>query len=80
MITENQDRFVQMLNEPLTESGSGLGAEGQSPPAAGGAPAVVGQNPESGYIQVTPEEKQAVERVLYNFHIHRHLTNHYHLN
>lgn len=63
MITENQDRFVQMLNEPLTESGSGLGAEGQSPPAAGGAPAVVGQNPESGYIQVTPEEKQAVERL-----------------
>lgn len=62
MITENQDRFVQMLNEPLTESGSALGAEGQSPPAAG-APAVVSQNPESGYIQVTPEEKQAVERL-----------------
>jgi UV excision repair protein RAD23 len=62
MITENQDRFVQMLNEPLTESGSALGAEGQSPPDAG-APAVAGQNPESGYIQVTPEEKQAVERL-----------------
>lgn len=62
MITENQDRFVQMLNEPLTESGSALGAEGQSPPAAG-APAGGGQNPESGYIQVTPEEKQAVERL-----------------
>jgi len=62
MITENQDRFVQMLNEPLTEGGSALGAEGQSPPAAGG-PAVPGQNPESGYIQVTPEEKQAVERL-----------------
>lgn len=69
MITENQDRFVQMLNEPLTESGSALGAEGQSPPAAG-APVGGGQNPESGYIQVTPEEKQAVERVGNNFQIH----------
>ena len=54
-----------MLNEPLPESGVlPAAAEGQLDPtgvlAAGqqGGPAI-----EGGYIQVTPEEKQAVERV-----------------
>ncbi|MBN3317112.1 CALR protein, partial [Atractosteus spatula] len=42
-------RFVQMLNEPLGEVG-GEGAEGQ------GAP-------QTNYIQVTPQEKEAIERL-----------------
>lgn len=50
IITENQDRFVQMLNEPL-ESGASPGTTGNQ------------SSMEPGYIQVTPEEKQAVERL-----------------
>lgn len=56
---------MQMLNEPMTESGSTLGAESHGP-SPGDAPVAGGQNPESGFIQVTPEEKQAVERVREN--------------
>ncbi|XP_015221197.2 RAD23 homolog A, nucleotide excision repair protein b [Lepisosteus oculatus] len=48
-ITQHQERFVQMLNEPLGEAG-GEGAEGQ------GAP-------QTNYIQVTPQEKEAIERL-----------------
>ncbi|MBN3309743.1 RD23B protein, partial [Amia calva] len=48
-ITQHQERFVQMLNEPLGEVG-GEGAEGQ------GAP-------QTNYIQVTPQEKEAIERL-----------------
>ncbi|RUS88769.1 hypothetical protein EGW08_003486 [Elysia chlorotica] len=47
MISQNQERFVQMLNEP--ESGSDQeGAGGPNAP---------------GYISVTPEEKQAIDRL-----------------
>ena len=67
MITQNQEQFVHMLNEP--ESGSGGGGGGQ---AQGGAPGSGGtggapQGMEGGYIQVTPEEKQAIERVNISF-------------
>ena len=58
MITENQERFVQMLNDPNSElsggqaQGGGQGGPGEAPSAE-----------RSGYIQVTPEEKEAIERV-----------------
>jgi UV excision repair protein RAD23 len=57
MITENQERFVQMLNDPESAAGQAqaVGAGG----VGGGAPGAEG----SGYIQVTPEEKEAIERV-----------------
>lgn len=65
LITQNQERFVQMLNEPVEGAGQAQG--GSSGGGSGGAPG--GQSgggpggPDSGYIQVTPDEKQAIERV-----------------
>ena len=63
VITENQERFVQMLNEP--EGGGGGGGSGGAGGVALGGPAGARGSPgaESGYIQVTPEEKQAIDRV-----------------
>lgn len=51
-ITAHQERFVQMLNEPHGEEPAGEGAQAQ------GAP-----QPQTNYIQVTPQEKEAIERV-----------------
>ncbi|XP_032902616.1 UV excision repair protein RAD23 homolog B isoform X1 [Amblyraja radiata] len=48
-ITQHQEQFVQMLNDPLGEAGS-EGAEGQG-------------SPHTNYIQVTPQEKEAIERL-----------------
>ncbi|KAJ3601691.1 hypothetical protein NHX12_032658 [Muraenolepis orangiensis] len=54
-ISQHQELFIQMLNEPLGEVGEGpevgeLGAAGEE-----GAPV--------NYIQVTPQEKEAIERL-----------------
>ncbi|XP_028311014.1 RAD23 homolog A, nucleotide excision repair protein a [Gouania willdenowi] len=54
-ISEHQERFIQMLNEPVGEGGDApevgeLGAAGEE-----GAPV--------NYIQVTPQEKEAIERL-----------------
>ncbi|XP_061894573.1 RAD23 homolog A, nucleotide excision repair protein b isoform X3 [Entelurus aequoreus] len=46
-ITQHQERFVQMLNEP---QGGGEGAEPRG-------------SSRSNYIQVTPQEKEAIERL-----------------
>ena len=51
VITENQERFVQMLNDPSAGEG------GQAQGGGGGGPQG------EGYIQVTPQEKEAIERV-----------------
>ncbi|BFZ00038.1 hypothetical protein BsWGS_03077 [Bradybaena similaris] len=53
MISQNQERFVQMLNDPeeVSESERGLGAGGTRPSGS------------EEYISVTPEEKQAIERL-----------------
>ncbi|ESN97390.1 hypothetical protein HELRODRAFT_185916 [Helobdella robusta] len=56
VITDNQSRFVQMLNEPLDPATSGSIV----PPLDSNLSASA---LESGYIQVSPEEKQAVERL-----------------
>ncbi|XP_041358220.1 UV excision repair protein RAD23 homolog B-like isoform X2 [Gigantopelta aegis] len=53
LISQNQERFVQMLNDPLDEA-----SEGPQQGAGGGAPMGAG-----GYIQVTPQEKEAIERL-----------------
>lgn len=60
LITQNQEAFVRMLNEPI--SGSGASAE----PNVGAAGA--GQQPPGlesliGTAQVTPQDKEAIERV-----------------
>ncbi|XDV22972.1 hypothetical protein PO909_027711 [Leuciscus waleckii] len=50
-ITQHQERFVQMLNEPhAVEAG-----------ATGAAEAPI--EPQRNYIQVTPQEKEAIERL-----------------
>jgi len=52
MITANQEEFVRFINTPTTE-GEGAAAPG------GGAP----RGAEQGYITVTQEEKDAIERL-----------------
>ncbi|XDV38065.1 hypothetical protein PO909_007549, partial [Leuciscus waleckii] len=57
-ISSHQEQFIQMLNEPVQEAGqagSGGGAGGVS----GGVAEAGGMN----YIQVTPQEKEAIERL-----------------
>ncbi|XP_069007153.1 RAD23 homolog A, nucleotide excision repair protein b isoform X3 [Embiotoca jacksoni] len=49
-ITQHQDRFVQMLNEPRGGDAGGEGAEAQG-------------SPQTNYIQVTSQEKEAIERL-----------------
>ncbi|XP_030289885.1 RAD23 homolog A, nucleotide excision repair protein b isoform X2 [Sparus aurata] len=49
-ITQHQERFVQMLNEPRGGDTGGEGAEAQG-------------SPPTNYIQVTPQEKEAIERL-----------------
>ncbi|XP_014662516.1 PREDICTED: UV excision repair protein RAD23 homolog A-like [Priapulus caudatus] len=57
-ISQHQERFIQMLNQPVSGSGSA-----PAPVAGGGA---TGQSPElaaPGVIHVTPQEKEAIERL-----------------
>ena len=56
MISQNQEQFISMLNE---HSEGGESAQGGGGPA-GGAP---GEPGGPGYIQVTQQEKEAIERV-----------------
>ncbi|XP_033738013.1 UV excision repair protein RAD23 homolog B-like [Pecten maximus] len=59
LISRNQERFIEMLNEPIGEEEQQ--AEGGGMPGVGGAP---GANPMGqGYVQVTPQEKEAIERL-----------------
>nr|AAQ94603.1 RAD23 homolog B [Danio rerio] len=52
-ISSHQEQFIQMLNEPVQEAGQGGGAGGVA--EAGGG--------HMNYIQVTPQEKEAIERL-----------------
>ncbi|XP_008324185.1 UV excision repair protein RAD23 homolog B isoform X2 [Cynoglossus semilaevis] len=57
-ISNHQEQFIQMLNEPnpeATPGGGGGGARGLQGDAPGGSP--------MNYIQVTPQEKEAIERL-----------------
>lgn len=56
MISQNQERFIQMLNEPAEGGDVSDQAQGGGLPPAGAPPG-------SGIIQVTPSEKEAIERV-----------------
>ncbi|XP_013994302.1 UV excision repair protein RAD23 homolog B isoform X1 [Salmo salar] len=57
-ISSHQEQFIQMLNEPAQEGGQGGGGEGGGGVGVGGE-AGSGMN----YIQVTPQEKEAIERL-----------------
>uniref|UniRef100_A0A0F7YZU5 UV excision repair protein RAD23 n=1 Tax=Micrurus fulvius TaxID=8637 RepID=A0A0F7YZU5_MICFL len=56
-ISQHQEHFIQMLNEPVQESGQGGGGSG-----GGGGVAEAGSR-HMNYIQVTPQEKEAIERL-----------------
>lgn len=56
-ISQHQEHFIQMLNEPVQESGQGGGGSG-----SGGGVAEAGSR-HMNYIQVTPQEKEAIERL-----------------
>uniref|UniRef100_A0A8C8RXI5 UV excision repair protein RAD23 n=1 Tax=Pelusios castaneus TaxID=367368 RepID=A0A8C8RXI5_9SAUR len=57
-ISQHQEHFIQMLNEPVQESGGQGGGGGGG--SGGVAEAGSGQ---MNYIQVTPQEKEAIERL-----------------
>ncbi|XP_025058612.1 UV excision repair protein RAD23 homolog B isoform X3 [Alligator sinensis] len=57
-ISQHQEHFIQMLNEPVQESGQGGGGGGGG--TGGVAEAGSGH---MNYIQVTPQEKEAIERL-----------------
>ncbi|TRY84224.1 hypothetical protein DNTS_026645 [Danionella cerebrum] len=53
-ISSHQEQFIQMLNEPVQEAEPGGGGGGGVAEAGGG---------HMDYIQVTPQEKEAIERL-----------------
>ncbi|NWS58817.1 RD23B protein, partial [Chunga burmeisteri] len=59
-ISQHQEHFIHMLNEPVLESRQGLSGSDDGTSTGGAA------EPGSGhmnYIQVTPQEKEAIERL-----------------
>lgn len=63
LISQNQERFIAMLNEPTAEEG----ATEEPQPAEGTAATEGGSQSQAGsgvsYIRVTPQEKEAIERL-----------------
>ncbi|XP_056092670.1 UV excision repair protein RAD23 homolog B [Rhinichthys klamathensis goyatoka] len=57
-ISSHQEQFIQMLNEPVQEAGQAGSGGG-----AGGVAAGVAEAGGMNYIQVTPQEKEAIERL-----------------
>ncbi|NXN23950.1 RD23B protein, partial [Nycticryphes semicollaris] len=60
-ISQHQEHFIHMLNEPVLESRQGLRGNGDAV-STGGVAAEAG-NDHMNYIQVTPQEKEAIERL-----------------
>ncbi|XP_029040160.1 UV excision repair protein RAD23 homolog A [Osmia bicornis bicornis] len=76
LISQNQEAFVRMLNEPVETTGSTGGrttpvsasnvAPATAPGGLSGAPAAgmgTGSDVETSIIQVTPQDKEAIERL-----------------
>ncbi|KAF6096547.1 RAD23-like protein A, nucleotide excision repair protein [Phyllostomus discolor] len=55
-ISRHQEQFIQMLNEPPGELADISDVEGE-------VGAIGEEAPQMNYIQVTPQEKEAIERV-----------------
>lgn len=65
-ISSHQEQFIQMLNEPNPEAVPAGGGSGGGAGGAGGAGGVAGDaagGSHMSYIQVTPQEKEAIERL-----------------
>jgi UV excision repair protein RAD23 len=66
LINEHQNEFYNMLNEPLESEGGAGGVGGNVTEGSGanrGAGGAGGRQPGSGYITVTPQEREAIDRV-----------------
>ena len=72
LINEHQNEFYNMINEPMdaetgnsaAAGGAGTGGGGGAAVPSGGAPGAGGaRNPNSQYISVTPQEREAIDRV-----------------
>lgn len=66
LISSNQEQFISMLNEPIQGDASQPQAPGQRAEEGEQAPAqAVGQAAPPGmtYVQITPQEKEAIERL-----------------
>ncbi|NXH22322.1 RD23B protein, partial [Bucco capensis] len=59
-ISQHQEHFIHMLNEPVLESRQGLSSSDDDTSTGGVAEA---GNGHMNYIQVTPQEKEAIERL-----------------
>lgn len=76
IISQNQEAFVSMLNEPISGQGGG-GGTGATPPSSGGLTAPSGGNgggaieqggggglaPGLARVQVSPQDQEAIERL-----------------
>ncbi|CAK6433749.1 unnamed protein product [Pipistrellus nathusii] len=61
-ISQHQEHFIQMLNEPVQEAGGQGGGGGGGSGGGSGGIAEAGSG-HMNYIQVTPQEKEAIERL-----------------
>ncbi|XP_063311271.1 UV excision repair protein RAD23 homolog B isoform X2 [Pelobates fuscus] len=61
-ISQHQEQFIQMLNDPVPESGGQSGGGGGGGSGGRGVAAEAGSG-HMNYIQVTPQEKEAIERL-----------------
>ncbi|XP_074877744.1 UV excision repair protein RAD23 homolog B isoform X3 [Buteo buteo] len=59
-ISQHQEHFIHMLNEPVLESRQGLSSSDDGTSTGGLAEAANGR---MNYIHVTPQEKEAIERL-----------------
>ncbi|XP_077353808.1 UV excision repair protein RAD23 homolog B [Festucalex cinctus] len=59
-ISNNQEHFIQMLNEPLPESPGPMAHDSEG---SGSAPNDSQSGSNMSYIHVTPQEKEAIERL-----------------
>jgi UV excision repair protein RAD23 len=68
LINQNQSEFYNMINEPAggdSTTGSTGNASGGSDSESGSNPASGQRQPGSSYIQVTPAERDAIDRVCF---------------